>query len=56
MMYLAALFLLSALTVVMLIHAIEYGIKNEDNTKETILTVVSFTLLNMLHLYVTMVS
>lgn len=56
MMYFAAIFLLATLTVVMVIRAIEYGVKNEDNTKETALAVVSFALLNILHLYVTMVS
>lgn len=56
MLYFAIVLLLSCLTVVMLIRAIVQGVKDQNNTAATAAAVVSFALLNLVHLYLAVIS
>lgn len=56
MLYFAIVLLLSCLTVVMLIRAIVQGVKDQNNTAATVVAVVSFALLNLVHLYLAVIS
>lgn len=56
MLYFAIVLLLSCLTVVMLIRAIVQGVKDQNNTAATLVAAVSFALLNLVHLYLAVIS